>query len=146
MTIREMKIDDYAAVYQLWLHTTGMGLNDVDDSQQGIARILDRNPTLSFVAEEDEHIVGVIVAGQDGRRGYIYHTAVNQDYRNQSIAQRLVEMVLDQMKVLKISKIGLFIFQDNDIGNSFWQKMGFNVRNDIYYRNRALIELERIDT
>ncbi len=146
MTIREMKIDDYAAVYQLWLHTTGMGLNDVDDSQQGIARILDRNPTLSFVAEEDEHIVGVIVAGQDGRRGYIYHTAVNQDYRNQSIAQRLVEMVLDQMKVLKISKIGLFIFEDNDIGNSFWQKMGFNVRNDIYYRNRALIELERIDT
>lgn len=146
MTLREMKIDDYAAVYQLWLHTTGMGLNDVDDSQQGIARILDRNPTLSFVAEEDEHIVGVIVAGQDGRRGYIYHTAVNQDYRNQSIAQRLVEMVLDQMKVLKISKIGLFIFEDNDIGNSFWQKMGFNVRNDIYYRNRALIELERIDT
>lgn len=146
MTIREMKIDDYAAVYQLWLHTTGMGLNDVDDSQQGIARILDRNPTLSFVAEEDEHIVGVIVAGQDGRRGYIYHTAVNQDYRNQSIAQRLVEMVLDEMKVLKISKIGLFIFEDNDIGNSFWQKMGFNVRNDIYYRNRALIELERIDT
>ena len=55
-------------------------------------------------------------------------------------------MVLDQMKELKISKIGLFIFEDNDIGNSFWQKMGFNVRNDIYYRNRALIELERIDT
>lgn len=146
MNIREMKIDDYAAVYQLWLNTAGMGLNDVDDSQQGIARMLQRNPTLSFVAEENKQIVGVILAGQDGRRGYIYHTAVHQDYRNQSIAQRLVKMVLDQMKALTISKVGLFIFQTNDIGNSFWQKMGFNIRTDTYYRNHALTELERIDT
>ena len=55
-------------------------------------------------------------------------------------------MVLDQMKALTISKVGLFIFQTNDIGNSFWQKMGFNIRTDTYYRNHALTELERIDT
>ena len=141
-----MQIEDYTAVHQLWLNTPGMGLNDVDDSEQGIARMLQRNPTLSFIARKDKQIIGVIMAGQDGRRGYIYHTTVHQDYRHQGVAKSLVTSVLNEMKVLAISKVGLFIFQNNHIGNGFWQKMGFNVRNDLYYRNQALTELERIDT
>lgn len=146
MSIRQMKIDDYTAVYQLWLSTSGMGLNDIDDSQQGIKRMLQRNPTLSFVAEKDKKIIGVIIAGQDGRRGYIYHTAVHQSYRHQGIAQELVKNVLDEMKALLIAKVGLFIFQKNHIGNPFWEKIGFTIRDDLYYRDRALTELERIDT
>lgn len=51
MHIRPMTINDYDAVYQLWINTPGMGLNDIDDSYQGIERMLNRNPTLSFVAE-----------------------------------------------------------------------------------------------
>ena len=146
MNIRMMKIDDYASVYELWRLTPGMGLNDVDDSQQGIKRMLQRNPTLSFVAEDDNQIVGVIIAGQDGRRGYLYHTAVHQDYRYRGIGEGLVTSVLDEMKKMEITKVGLFIFQNNDIGNGFWEKIGFNVREDLYYRDLALTELERIDT
>lgn len=147
MTLRQMTINDYDAVYTLWINTPGMGLNDIDDSKNGIARMLKRNPTLSFVAEnENKQIIGVIIAGEDGRRGYIYHTAVDMAYRNQGVGQRLVQSVLDEMTQLSISKVGLFIFKRNDIGNAFWEKMGFNVRDDIYYRNQAIIELERIDT
>lgn len=146
MNIRQMKIEDYTDVYRLWLTTPGMGLNDIDDSQQGIARMLQRNPTLSFVAQKDNQIIGVIIAGQDGRRGYIYHTAVHQSYRHQGIAQELVKNVLDEMKALLIAKVGLFIFQKNHIGNPFWEKIGFTIRDDLYYRDRALTELERIDT
>ncbi len=146
MNIRHMKIEDYTAVYQLWLITPGMGLNDIDDSQKGIARMLQRNPSLSFIAEKNRQIVGVIIAGQDGRRGYIYHTAVHQSYHRQGIAQSLVRSVLDEMRTLDITKVGLFIFKENHIGNPFWEKMGFGIRNDLYYRNRALTELERIDT
>ncbi len=146
MNIRMMKIDDYASVYELWRLTPGMGLNDVDDSQQGIKRMLQRNPTLSFVAEDDNQIVGVIIAGQDGRRGYLYHTAVHQDYRYRGIGEGLVTSVLDEMKKMEITKVGLFIFQNNDIGNGFWEKIGFNVREDLYYRDLALTELERINT
>lgn len=146
VNIRIMKIDDYLSVYKLWSLTSGMGLNNIDDSQQGIARMLERNPTLSFVAEDKDHVVGVIIAGEDGRRGYLYHTAVHQDYRNRSIGKVLVKNVLDEMKKLKITKVGLFIFQNNDIGNGFWENMGFCVRDDLYYRDLALIELQRIDT
>lgn len=78
-----------------------MGLNDIDDSYQGIERMLTRNPTLSFVAEtkvegglgQERQIVGVIIAGEDGRRGYIYHTAVLPAYRNQGLSQALVKNV-----------------------------------------------------
>lgn len=124
-----------------------MGLNDVDDSQEGIERMLNRNPTLSFVAEnENKQIIGVIIAGEDGRRGYIYHTAVDEAYRHRGIGQALVHNVLDEMKRLAIAKVGLFIFKDNQIGNGFWDKLGFDVREDIHYRNSALTEIERIDT
>lgn len=150
MSIRQMTLDDYEAVYQLWINTPNMGLNDVADSKDGIAKMLKRNPTLSFVAEVDheqgKQIVGVIIAGEDGRRGYIYHTAVNVDYRNKGIGEALVNHVLGGMKALSISKVGLLIFQRNDIGNAFWERLGFDVRDDLYYRNKAVIELERIDT
>lgn len=147
MTIRPMTIADYEAVYTLWINTPGMGLNDIDDSQEGIERMLNRNPTLSLVAEnENKQIIGVIIAGEDGRRGYIYHTAVDIAYRNQGIGEAMVNQVLDAMKALSISKVGLFIFKDNQIGNGFWDKLGFDVREDIHYRNSALTEIERIDT
>ena len=89
--IRVMTPIDYDAVYQLWRNTPGMGLNSTDDSREGIERYLRRNPTTCFVAEEDGQLVGVIMAGHDGRRGYIYHTAVLQDYRGRGIGRSLVD-------------------------------------------------------
>ncbi len=72
-----MTIDDYDAVYACWMSCTGMGLNTIDDSRDGIAKYLARNPTTCFVDERDGRITGVIIAGHDGRRGYIYHTAIS---------------------------------------------------------------------
>ena len=76
ISIRPMTISDYEAVYDIWLHTPGMELNTTDDSRAGIDRILRRNPNTCLVAEEAGNVVGVTLAGHDGRRGYIYHTAV----------------------------------------------------------------------
>ena len=71
MIIRIMTIDDYEGVYKLWMSCAGMGLNNLDDSKEGIEKFLRRNPETCFVAEEDAEIVGVILSGNDGRRGYI---------------------------------------------------------------------------
>lgn len=144
--IRQMTVDDYSAVYELWLSCKGMGLNDVDDSKEGIARFLSRNPDTCFVAEIDNRIVGVIMAGNDGRRGYIYHTAVHPDFRKQGIGSLLVDAALNAMKQIGISKIALVVFEKNIDGNAFWEKQGFTVRNDLTYRNKSLVEMERIDT
>ena len=144
--IRKMTIDDYDRVYELWLSCKGMGLNDIDDSREGIRRYLNRNPDTCFVCEEDGKITGVIIAGNDGRRGYIYHTAVHPEYRGRGIGKGLAEAALDALKQIGINKVALVVFRRNGEGNAFWEKMGFTVREDLNYRNKALAELVRIDT
>ena len=88
----------------------------------------------------------MILAGNDGRRGYIYHTAVHPDYRKQRIATKLVDHVERAMAELEINKVALVVFDRNNMGNAFWEKQGFTVREDIIYRNKALTDIVRIDT
>lgn len=100
--IRTMEIDDYNDVYELWLSCKGMGLNNLDDSRESIERYLKRNPETCFVAVENSKTVGVILAGNDGRRGYIYHTAVIPDHRRKGIAKALVDTALEALHELGI--------------------------------------------
>ena len=144
MSIRLMTIDDYEEVYELWMSCAGMGLNNLDDSKEGIEKFLKRNPDTCFVADADNTIVGVIIVGNDGRRGYIYHTAVNPQYRKQGIARSLVDTAMTALQKIGINKAALVVFDRNEIGNDFWEKMGFTVRDDLVYRNKALAEIIRI--
>lgn len=146
MTIRKMNISDYEKVYAVWISCKGMGLNNLDDSREGIERFLLRNPETCFVAEANETVVGVIMSGHDGRRGYIYHTAVLPEYRNRGIAANLVENAMSAMKNAGINKVALVVFDRNEGGNAFWEKMGFAVREDLVYRNKNITEMTRIDT
>ena len=143
---RIMDISDYEQVYRLWLSCAGMGLNNLDDSKDGIKRFLDRNPDTCFVALEQEKIIGVIIAGNDGRRGYIYHTAVDPEQRHRGIATRLVNEAMGALKSLGINKTALVVFSKNEGGNAFWEKSGFTSRDDLVYRNKTITEMVRIDT
>jgi ribosomal protein S18 acetylase RimI-like enzyme len=140
-----MTIDDYENVYKLWLNTPGMGLNNIDDSREGVEAYLARNPGTCFAAKLDGEIVGAILAGHDGRRGYIYHLAVKLSARNQGIGSALVKKALEALKAEGIVKVALVVFSRNEIGNAFWEKLGFTVRDDLNYRNKALKDLKRFD-
>ena len=146
MQIRKMTIADYEKVYALWMSCKNMGFNDIDDSKEGITRFLERNPNTSFVAIENDELLGIILGGHDGRRGYIYHMSVAEKYRKKGIGSSLVEKCLESFKNEKISKVALLVFKYNENGNSFWEKQGFILREDINYRNIGLRELVRIDT
>ena len=145
MIIRKMVIEDYDEVYKLWMSCSGMGLNNLDDSKEGIFKFLLRNPDTCFVSE-DKEINGVIMVGSDGRRGYIYHTAVHPNYRNEGIASKLVDAGLQALRKLGISKVALVVFDRNEVGNAFWEAQGFTVREDLVYRNKAIVDIVRIDT
>ena len=146
MNIRVMKISDYEQVYNMWLSCVGMGFNNVDDSKEGIEKFLKRNPTSCFVAIEDDIVVGAVIAGNDGRRGYIYHLAVNPKYRNKGIGTTLVNNAMNALENLGINKVALLTFKRNEVANAFWEKQGFSTREDINYRNKQIKELVRIDT
>ena len=146
ITYRVMTIDDYDAVYDLWINTPGMGLNTTDDSRDGIDRFIKRNPTTCFVAENEGKVIGVILSGNDGRRGYIYHTAVLPQYRRQGVGRALVDNAMSALEREGINKTALVVFGRNETGNAFWEKIGFTKRDDLNYRNRNIHALERIDT
>ena len=145
MTIRLMNIEDYENVYHLWMHTKGMGLNTTDDSREGIAQYLHRNPNTCFVAEDNGELVGVIMSGHDGRRGFIYHTTVKEECRGQGIGRKLVDSALTALEAEGIHKVALVVFRKNALGNVFWEKLGFTVRDDLIYRNKNIHEFQRID-
>ncbi|MDE6719386.1 MAG: GNAT family N-acetyltransferase, partial [Treponemataceae bacterium] len=86
------------------------------------------------------------LAGNDGRRGYIYHTAVSPEQRRQGIAQKLVDAVLAAFENIGITKVALVVFERNADGNAFWEKSGFSAREDLVYRNKSIAKMTRIDT
>ena len=131
--IRTMSISDYEGVYKLWAQIRGFGLRSVDDSYEGIERFLKRNPSTSVVAEEDGRIVGSILCGHDGRRGCFYHVCVDADYRRRGIGRSMVVQAMKALEAEKINKVCLIAFTKNDIGNAFWNTIGWTKRQDLNY-------------
>ena len=99
-----------------------------------------------FQQSGDGRIIGSIIAGNDGRRGSIYHTAVRTDRQRQGIGRSLVEHAMAALEREGISKVFLVVFARNSRGNAFWEKLGFTERHDIIYRNREIIHAERFDS
>ena len=138
--VRIMTIEDYEGVYALWKKIKGFGIRSIDDSKEGVARFLKRNPTTSVVAEKDGRIVGSILCGHDGRRGCLYHICVDEDYRRHGIGKRMVVFAMKALKEEKINKVSLIAFTENDIGNAFWNTIGWTERLDLNYYDFTLNE------
>jgi len=125
-----MQISDYDAVISLWRDCEGLSLRDAD-SPGGIEKYLLRNPGLSFVALEGTRVVGSIMAGHDGKRGYIQHLAVADSQRNRGVASSLVDRCLAALKALGIEKAHVHVQQDNDSGRRYWSGRGWTRRADV---------------
>lgn len=138
MTIRTMTIDDYDGVYALWMIIKGFAIRSIDDSRVGVERFLKRNPTTSVVAIEDGKVVGSILCGHDGRRGCLYHVCVHRDYRMRGIGKAMVVFAMNALKEEQISKVSLIAFTQNDIGNAFWNRIGWTQRLDLNYYDFVL--------
>lgn len=138
--VRQMKIEDYDQVYALWTKIRGFGIRSVDDSKEGVARFLRRNPDTSVVAVEQDQIVGAILCGHDGRRGCLYHVCVDPDWRMRGIGKAMVVYAMEALKKEEINKVSLIAFTQNDIGNAFWKEIGWTKREDLNYYDFTLNE------
>ncbi len=129
---RSMNEDDYEGVRKLWMTIHHLGIRSVDDSRESIERFLRRNPGISVVAEKEGVIIGSILCGHDGRTGCFYHVCVREDFRRRGIGRQMVRIAVEALTEEKISKISLFAFTDNSLGNDFWRQLGFRRREDMY--------------
>lgn len=121
---------DYDAVIALWRASEGLTLRDAD-SREAITSYLVRNPGLSFVARDNGQIVGAVLAGTDGRRGYLQHLAVALSHRRQGLGRTLAERAVEALKALGIVKCHLMVRQDNSQARAFWAHLGWSDRSDI---------------
>jgi N-acetylglutamate synthase len=127
---REFEMQDYEAVITLWKSAPGVALSGADERDQ-IERFTRRNPGLCWLAEDEGRIVGTAFCGQDGRRGYIHHTAVDGVYQRQGIAQALLERCFEGLAQQGIQKCHLFVVKTNESGAAFWCRQDWQERTDL---------------
>lgn len=128
--VRNFRIDDYNAVVALWRRTEGVGLNE-SDTRRAIAAYLQRNPCFSFVAEKDGRLIGAVLCGYDGRRGYLHHLAVAREHRQKGIGRQLVNACLAKLREAGIQRCNIFIFGNNAAGIKFWTHNGWKPRAEL---------------
>ena len=131
-TISIMQTDDLDAALTLWRATPGIGLHDDSDSPEALRAYLRRNPDLSVVARDSAgQLVGAVLCGHDGRRGYLHHLAVAEPMRSRGIARALVAECLNGLRRRGIPKCNAFVISSNTDGRAFWQRLGWVERDDL---------------
>jgi N-acetylglutamate synthase len=129
ITIRPMTLDDYDVVIALMQQTPGISIRDAD-SREAVGRYLLRNPDLSFLAHAGQDVVGCIMSGHDGRRGYLQHLVVLPAHRRQGIASRLVQACVDALRMHGIEKCHVDVFKTNATAAAYWAQQGWMLRTD----------------
>ena len=138
VSIEPMTIDDYDEAVTLWDRCDGVGLSEGDD-RQSLGRYLDRNHRLSQVARTDVgKLVGAVMAGHDGRRGFLHHLAVDPDWRGRGIGRQLVHRCVEGLRRDGIGRCHLMLFRDNEPARRFWEKLGWRQREDLNILSAAL--------
>ena len=130
MNYREMELSDYKKIISLWESSEGVKVRDADTAA-GIEKYLIRNQVLSFVAEDNNNIIGTIMSGHDGKRGYIQHLAVTPDQQKKGIATTLLSMAISALKKQGILKSHIHVLSNNEFAKNYWSNRGWNKRNDI---------------
>lgn len=128
--LREMNLDDYEAALALWQRCDGIGVG-TGDTREGIAQFLARNPGLSFVLESQGQVIGTALSGHDGRRGFIYHLAVDSVHRQKGLGRRLVEACLKHLRQRGLLKTHIVVYANNHQGQEFWLNLGWVKRDNL---------------
>jgi putative acetyltransferase len=130
IVVRPFRMKDYDAVFALWRRCEGVGLGE-SDTRAAIVAYLRRNPGMSYVAQMKGRLVGTVLCGHDGRRGYLHHLAVSKRYRRAGLGRRLVDLCLERLRRIDIHKCNIFVFADNVDGMAFWTRTGWTPRPDL---------------
>lgn len=123
---RVMKDSDINLVLAFWQNINGVHMHsNGEETYDAILSYLQRNPDLSFVAVCGSEIVGAVMCGHDGRRGYLNHLGISSEYRHRGIAKQLLNRVEKELIKLGIKKEALFVLCDNTSAQEFYEHIGW---------------------
>jgi len=138
LVIRPFTTADVEPALDLWRRSEGLGMRGAADTVAGIERYLERNPGGSFVARDGETLVGAVLCGHDGRRGYLHHLAVAASHRRRGIGRSLMRECLERLKADGIDRCHLFVRTGNAAAERFWMHEGWLRRDDIVMMSHDL--------
>jgi N-acetylglutamate synthase len=121
---RGFSIRDYDAAVQLWRRVEGIEIAEGDD-RESITQFLARNPGLSRVATDGSLVIGVALCAHDGRRGHIYHLAVDPAYQGRGLGRRLLDECLEGLRRAGLERAIIMVANDNPGGREFWKRYGW---------------------
>jgi GNAT superfamily N-acetyltransferase/uncharacterized protein YciI len=119
-----------APAHALLRRTEGVGLISADEPA-ALEAFLARNPELSFAVLHEGQLVGTVLFGHDGRRGFIHHLVVAADHQRKGLGQRLLRRGLAALSSIGIEKCHLMVFKTNAAGIAFWKAMGGEERTSL---------------
>lgn len=141
--IEKASTEDLPAMLELWRSIPGLGVGSGDD-EESLSLFLEKNPSTCFLLKERGCLLGTVLGGFDGRRGYIYHLAVHPEYQGQGYGRALLAQVLCELRKLKASKVHLFAFNDNQQAARLYQQQGWDRRQDIQVFSMDIAELKSV--
>jgi len=136
--IREFDVADYDATVSLWKEA-GLVLRPGDDLD-GIRLKLQRDPDIFLVAMEGSEVVGCVMGGWDGRRGWIYHLAVRPLHQRRGIAKALIRELEVRLKARGAKRLNAQVYRSNTASLRFFSACGYEVRSDLVMVGKALRE------
>ncbi|MBN2546665.1 MAG: GNAT family N-acetyltransferase [Spirochaetes bacterium] len=127
---KPFKMKHYERVYEFWQNIKVLGMSEADN-KENIKRYLKKNRNSSFVALNGSEVIGTILAGHDGRRGYIHHVAIDENHRKKGIAKNLINLAIAKLKKEGMVKCHIFVFKENKNAKNFWSHTGWTERTDL---------------
>jgi ribosomal protein S18 acetylase RimI-like enzyme len=139
----EMNIKHFDEAYEIWKQSEEVALT-IGDTKESFEKYLSRNPGMSYVCidKNSDSVIGTILCGHDGRRGFIYHLTVKKEFRGKSIGKTLLEKSISALKAEGIKRCMIMVKTSNDTGKNFWEKSGWNKRDDLIIYSSDVIKIE----
>ncbi|OIQ88671.1 acetyltransferase YpeA [mine drainage metagenome] len=122
---------DYPKLIKLWASSEWVDVRQTD-TPEALAGFLRQNPACNYAAHAGTRLVGAVLAGHDGWRGYLYHMAVKPEYRERGIGAQLVNAAVTAIRKEGIPRVHCLVKRNNLVAQQFWEACGFQLRDELY--------------
>lgn len=129
MKIENFTMESYELVVDLWIKS-GISVGSTDTREE-LERMLQRNPNLFLIGKINNSVIGVVMGGFDGRRGYVHHLTIDPDYQRRGYGKIIMADLIEKFRKIGVHKIHLFIEKYNKDVVEFYRNLGWEIRDDL---------------